>query len=200
MGQQIQLTNGLIRACLERLGYAAEPGKLHLLGLRGAAPVGAATILTGTNTPDRYNDTILTFGTRLCLFSASVDPGQFYTSKPLDQDGCAHLRNGQWEYQFGTHRGHRALVQSAPVSVWRDRDGDHVQDPHEQVESGYFGINIHAGGNVASVGAHSAGCQILQGDWNNRTWQMFLALCEQSGQSRFHYFLIDARDLVVANG
>jgi len=199
MGQQIQLTNGLIRQCLERLGHVAGSGQLHLLGIRGATPVGSRVILTGANAPDRYNDTIAVFGTELSLFEASVDPGQFYTSKPLDKDGCAHLRNGQWDYQFGTHRGHRALVQAGPVSVWRDRNGDHVQDPHEQVESGYFGIDIHAGGNVASVGPHSAGCQILRGDWNSRSWQVFLRILEMSEQTRFHYYLIDAADLVAVS-
>lgn len=193
---RIALSNAGIRAALVRLRYEAAPHQVHLLGIRGATPVGPDVIQLTQNLPDCYNDTIAAFGAEWQLFPASVDPGQTYTDRPLDADGCAHLCNGRYEYRVGEHRGHVALVQVGAVRVWRDRDKEHVQDPHELVETGEFGINIHAGGTQISVGPNSAGCQVIQGGWEGRYWNRFLELCAGSGQRRFSYFLVDALDLM----
>src|ERR1044072_396164 len=115
------LTNDRIRAALRRLDYRPEPGRLHILGVRGATPVvsaGLGAIVPGRNTPDRYDDTIALFGTELRTFRASVDPGRHYTDAPLNPAGCAHLCNGRWLYRWGAHHGHEALVEAAPVTVW----------------------------------------------------------------------------------
>lgn len=192
----LTLTNDLIRRSISGAGYGMPaPNRLHILGVRGATPAAPNVLRAGANVADRYNDSIIVFGTSLRAFLGSVDPGNYYTNQPLDADGCAHLLNGHWSYQLGTHRGHPALVQAAPVTVWRDRNRDQARDPHELTESGWFGINIHAGGTSLRVGPNSAGCQILHGGWGGEAWRTFYGLCERSGQARFDYWLIDSQTL-----
>jgi hypothetical protein len=193
MSRTLTLANDRIRRAIAQAGYGTPaPNRLHLVGIRGATPVSPNALRPGPNVPDRYNDSIVVFGTTLRAFLASVDPGAYYTQHPTDADGCAHLCNGHWLYQLGTHRGHPALVQAGPVTVWRDRDRDQARDPHELTESGWFGINIHAGGRDLSVGPNSAGCQVIQGGWEGEAWTTFYSLCQRSGQARFGYCLLDA--------
>ena len=64
------------------------------------------------------------------------------------------LKPGVWRYQKGKHKrnspfGYMAFVQAAPVTVVRDQKGE---------DTGFFGINIHAGG----IGTTSSlGCQTV---------------------------------------
>lgn len=197
---QITLTNGLVRAYLGTLGYHPEPGLLHLIGIRSAVPAKpfpGAEIELVPAVNDRYNDTIGYFGTALGLFRGSVDPGKTWTLKPSNPRGCAHLLEGEWFYRKGKHGGHDALVQAGPVQVWRDRDGDFLRDHHDQVEKGFFGLNIHAGGTSPEIGAWSAGCQVIQGGWDGSPWLQFSATYEFSRQSLFRYYLIDSRKLAA---
>lgn len=193
----IRLANDMIRAALARLGHPApEPGRLHLLGIRGATPTSATEITRIENLADRYNDTITPFGSEIVAMVATVDPGATFTRSPLHPQGCAHLLNGAWTYKRGLHRGRRALVQAAPVRIWRDRDKDFARDPHEMVESGFFGINIHAGGAGPAVGSWSAGCQVIAGGWDGAPWQTLMRLVRAADQATYRYYLIDADDLV----
>lgn len=192
----LTLTNDRIRQALSRAGHEIPaPNRLHLLGVRGATPVSPTVLRPGPNVPDRYNDSMVVFGTSLRAFLASVDPGSSPTLHPSNPEGCAHLLNGHWLYQLGNHKGHLALVQAGPVTVWRDRDKDQVRDPHEATEAGWFGINIHAGGGGLAVGPNSAGCQVIHGGWDGEAWQAFYGLCARSGQARFDYWLVDAATL-----
>lgn len=189
----LNLTNDLIRRAVSAAGFGIPaPNRLHLLGVRGATPLSPISLRPGPNVPDRYNDSLVVFGTSLRAFLASVDPGAGPTQHPSNPAGCAHLVNGHWVYQLGLHKGHPALVQAAPVTVWRDRNKDQNRDPREVTEAGWFGINIHAGGNGLAVGGNSAGCQVIHGGWDGEAWQAFYGLCVRSGHTRFDYFLLDA--------
>lgn len=110
---------------------------------------------------------------RIIVWEATTDPGVFYLENPLNVAGTAILAPGQYRgaYTVGKHRGqYTALVQSGPVTVYRDDtlDSDLSIDP-TTLETGYFGINIHRSsstGQSAEVGRYSAGCQVhatLQG-------------------------------------
>ena len=152
------------------------------------------------NRADEYNDTIavswLESGSKRCAeFVGTVDPGDKYTKSPFKIEGCAHLVDGQYLYQHGTHKSHEALVQAEPVTVWRDKDKDHEYDEDDEIsESGWFGINIHAGGNSKSVGGWSAGCQVIKGGWNGDPWTRFIALCQNHPKSTMRYTLLDGSD------
>jgi hypothetical protein len=189
----LTLTNARIREALAALGYPAPaPGQLHLLGVRGAVPVSANVLRPGANHLDRYDDSLVLFGTTLHAYRATVDPGKRYTDQPQNAAGCAHLVNGYWRYQRGLHKGIPALIQAAPVTVRRDRDRDGDDEAGEPVETGMFGINLHPGGNGAQpVGPWSAGCQVIPREGWPSFWEHVLA----SGQRHFGYWLLDAKDL-----
>jgi hypothetical protein len=192
----IDLTNGLLREFLRREGHRPADGKLHIVGLRGADRRGPRTIERNANEHDRYNDTLCVFGTALECFRATVDPGATWTRNPSNPRGAAHLINGRWFYQWGTHRGRRALVQAAPVTVRRDRDRDGEDEGGEPLDTGWFGVNVHPGGTAPTVGAWSAGCQVLWGGWSGQPWRRFVQLLEASKQSCFDYYLVDASGLL----
>ena len=200
----ITLTNDLIREAIAKAGYGTPaPGKLHLLGVRGAVPaagnIGTSALTLGGNHPDRYDDALVLFGTLLESYRGSVDPGLWYTEKPLHPDGCAHLLNGgPYAFAFGTHRGHPALKQSEPFPFWRDADRDTVRDQTAtelQVRRDMIGLDIHAGGSSPVVGPNSASCQVIFGGWNGAPWQQFYAACKDSEQRRILYWLLDAESL-----
>jgi hypothetical protein len=195
----IVLTNTVIRRALARRGWAPAPNQLHILAVRGAVPAGQDPALQVVpNTPDAYNDSLILFGTHLQAFRGSVDPGAAAAAHPSNPRGVAHLCNGRWLFGLDYHKGHKALKQAAPVKVWRDRDADHVLDPHELVQCDWFGIDIHAGGTTPSVGRWSEGCLVIAGGWAGAPWQTFLRLCLASQQEVFDTYLIDAADLSAA--
>lgn len=106
---------------------------------------------------------------------ATTYPGKrFMVDRLLSSNGCAILKPGQYPaYQLAMHRGvYEAVCQRlGEVSVYRDRNRNQVFDLKEStVETGYFGINIHApvppegrmNYRAARVDASSAGCQVFQ--------------------------------------
>jgi hypothetical protein len=194
----LTLNNPRIRMVLKRLQLPdAEFGRVHLIGIRGALPdPDGVTIRTGAgNDPNAYNDAIGVFGPTLRLYKGSVDPGLTPTLDPMNPQGCAHLLNGAYLYQPGMHKGHPALIPAGPSRVWRDANRDGIRDPHDQVETGSFGIDIHAGGTSSQVNDWSAGCQVVWGGWSGASWLEFRQLYMQSCQREFRYYLLDASDL-----
>jgi hypothetical protein len=204
----INLSNKKLIAQLAWLGYPCASNRLNICGLRGAEWVSNHSVRLVENVADRYNDSIVVFGTKFRVFRASVDPGAYYTSKPLNSKGCAHLKNGAYLYVKGKHRKYDALRQaegtSGKVTVWRDKDKDHKWDEGEVEESGHFGINIHAGGTTDKVGKWSAGCQVLWGGRKKGSpWEAFMKLIDEAAspknpkrQKHFRYVLIDGHQLL----
>jgi hypothetical protein len=198
-----EINNEILRNAIAARGLPpASENALHLFGIRGAVPWpdapddGNYYLTLKTNVADEWNDTIGTFGTAFCAYKATVDPGLPYTQDPLHPMGCAHLEDGRWQYCLGDHKGHEALVQAAPVSIWRDLDGDTIKDGAETEATGYFGINIHSG-EGDSVGDWSAGCQVLvsRNGWDGPEWTTFLDTVKASGQGSWYYFLLEAADV-----
>lgn len=101
-------------------------------------------------------------------FPATTDPGLYWRLHPMNVDGTAILKPGQYRgaYKYGIHRGYPALQQQRDVVVYRDNDRDnylHVDE--DTTEKGIFGINIHRASSKApskAVDRWSAGCQVLQ--------------------------------------
>lgn len=128
-------------------------------------------------------------------FRATTDAGKHY----LQSGNTAilvHDRQYRGVYMIGLHRGqYEALVQrGAEVCVWRDRNADLVHDMGENMECGYFGINIHRASAVReseSVDRYSAGCQVIA---NPDQFEHFMQLCkmqiEKTGFDRFTYTLL----------
>lgn len=128
-------------------------------------------------------------------FQCTTDAGKFY----LERGNTAILmHNKQYRgvYKIGLHRGqYEALVQrGGEVSVWRDRNKDCEHDFGINVDTGYFGINIHrANADMKShyVNKWSAGCQVIA-DPND--FKIFMSLCRrqilETGFETFSYTLL----------
>jgi hypothetical protein len=89
--------------------------------------------------------------------------GLTYVKHPLNSKGTAVLKPGLHKDAFilGRHKNsYRAIVQHAPLPVWRDKTKDDIIDPIIE-DNGIFGINIHRSvkeGEAENVNDYSAGC------------------------------------------
>jgi hypothetical protein len=198
-----EISNRILRDAIAKRGFPPpSEDATHLFGIRGAVPWEPPTpdgkfyLSLKTNVVDQWNDTLGVFGQVFGRWKGTVDPGLIYTQDPLNTSGCAHLQDGRWQYTDGLHKGNPAFVQAAPVTVWRDYDEDSAKDQGEKVESGYFGINIHAGEGPV-VGEWSAGCQVLFSDhgWSGPQWTDFYEAAHRTGQVSWYYFLLEAADV-----
>jgi hypothetical protein len=129
---------------------------------------------TPANERNLWDDAIIVIssgGETYATFNGNVDPSAYGTNPKINKP-YAVLKPGVWTYKLGLHgvrRGnpYRALVQGAPVTVLRD----------DKEETGWFGINIHAGG-TNPLRTQSDGCQTIPGRPGERgsQWEAFIAL------------------------
>ncbi len=131
-------------------------------------------------------------------YPITTDPGTYWLQNPMNVEGTAILKQGQWAYKVGEHRGYKAMNQRAKVTVLRDSDKNNVLNFAANKElTGFFGINIHkssAAGTSTNVDKWSAGCQVFSTASN---FNQFLSLVERHvqkyGNDSIWYTLIDVR-------
>lgn len=130
-------------------------------------------------------------------YKSTTDPGTFWLKKPMNVNGTAILKAGQYidTYKTGLHKGKPALVQNKPVTVIRDYDRNAILDFNNGKEyTGNFGINIHRAGKASTqVDQWSAGCQVFA---NESDFLEFLELVNRHKSlhgDKFTYTLIDER-------
>ena len=129
-------------------------------------------------------------------FGCTTDPGTYYRLEPPLVQGTAILAAGQYRsaYQIGLHQGrYEALVQRAPVTVYRDDNRDERLDfDPDTREDGWFGINIHrAGSDSTVVNRWSAGCQVIA---NAAEFDIFMSIVKKSAAlygNSFTYTLLE---------
>jgi len=189
-----------IQAALSGKGYReySRPNELNIVGIRA-----------DSTQPNAFDDSInvyyktATGDWQLHSFPATTDPGTYWLENPLNPQGTAILKAGQYlnSHSIGLHRGkYEALVQVRPVTVLRDYDRNAVLDfLNGKEDTGLFGINVHhaqAEGTTKYVDKFSAGCQVFA---NIEDFNLFMQLCyrhrELYGNS-FTYTLIDHRALI----
>jgi hypothetical protein len=160
-------------ATLELLKKHKVSDPVCLVGVRGYYSKMGPTPGNDRNQWDDAFILISSGGDVYATFNGNVDPSA-YGRNPKINKPYAVLKPGVYTYKLGLHgirRGnpYRALVQGAPVTVLR---GD-------EEETGYFGINIHAGGNSPSR-TESEGCQTLPGRPGQigSQWHAFITLVE----------------------
>lgn len=169
----------IIKQALVTKGYRVfqRPYELNIVGIRSS-----------TNIPNAFDDSINLFfvdsagAWQFMSFPATTDPGLPYLKNPINGNGAAILKAGQYiaSYAIGLHRGlYMALVQRAPVTVIRDYNKDGKLDfSSGKEDKGLFGINIHRAqekGNTKFVEGFSAGCQVFA---NFGDFQQFMQHCE----------------------
>lgn len=129
-----------------------RPGEINLVGVR-----------TAHNTPDMTDDLLYILWRDVPVgpwnakvYPLETEPSVQYLTHPLNPAGTAIMYPGQYRnaYRIGLHRGRPALVQVAPVKVYRDanRNGSVDLVPGSD-QSGMFAINIH------DIQGDLAGCQ-----------------------------------------
>lgn len=176
----------------------SRPYELNIVGIRANSTI-----------PNNFDDTIFVSYTKengawqSHQFRATTDPGTYWLLNPLDPNGTAILKHGQYlrSYKIGLHRGlYPALVQENPVTVIRDYQRKAVLDfMNGWQETGMFGINIHHAadyGTTKYIDKYSAGCQVFA---NAGDFAFFMQLCERHRSlygNQFTYTLIDERALI----
>jgi len=152
--------------------------------------------------PNKFDDVLCVFWKHegfwnLLQFPMTADAGVHWLENPLNNSGCAILKEGQYKgaYKLRKHQGkYMALCQSGNVTVFRDNDKDseHDMDPNK-TETGMFGINIHranAKSESSQVDRWSAGCQVLQ---NPHDFNTFIKICSEAStiwDNSFTYTLL----------
>ncbi len=178
----------------QRKGYVPlrMDGILNLVGVR------LSRIAT-----NRFDDTFIAIvytrnGIIMRHYACTTDPGEHYLLHGLEK-GTAILKPGQYvdAYALGKHQGkYTALVQVAPVTVYRDTTKDTSLD-YTREETGMFGINIHRANpsvTSAQVDKWSAGCTVIASpnDFNDLINLAFSH--KPHGHGRFTYTLLEDAD------
>ncbi|ABC27297.1 conserved hypothetical protein [Hahella chejuensis KCTC 2396] len=166
--------------------------------------------LVGVRAQDRHADT---FNDLLCVafqiqgqthcfsFPATTDPGVYWREHLANPAGAAIVKPGQYPsvWALGKHQGkYEALVQRAPITVYRDANRDAYLQTGDKVETGLFGINCHRAtdaGQSLRVDRWSAGCQVIA---DSADFDVLMALCRKAAGlygNRFTYTLLDEGDL-----
>lgn len=194
---------GRLITALRTKGYKVfqRPYELNIVGIRSRSVV-----------PNRFDDQIHVFfrdnsGRWVYhIYPATTDPGTFWLRQPMEPQGTAILKEGQYlnVYAIDMHRGkYLALCQRrGVVTVVRDYDRDAVLDFNNGTSyTGWYGINVHRAsveGTTKKVEKYSGGCQVFA---NADDFAKFMQLCEDHRRlygNVFTYTLIDLRALVRA--
>lgn len=158
--------------------------KFHLVGIRSNA-----------NVQNEFDDLIgVIDGEYVAWYSCTTNPGTHWLLNLLNPKGAAVLKPGQYvdSWKVGMHQGkYEALVQCAPITVYRDADKDTIAEEQGKLDTGLFGINIHrANPKLISkfIDKWSAGCQVLN---DPVQFDYLLNKCKLSGLNKFTYTLLN---------
>lgn len=82
------------------------------------------------------------------IYEATTDPGTYYLNNPMNVNGTAILKPGQYRksHIIGLHQNkYEALVQRGNLTLYRDNNKDNILDFNENntITGKDFGINIH---------------------------------------------------------
>lgn len=168
-------------------------------------------IRTTLQVPDVFNDLFicvwketLTSEYQMKTWTITTDPGVYWLNNPLNVNGTAYLKPGQYinSHIIGLHQGkadHPALVQRGSLSVYRDNDKDGVAEETGNVETGSgFGINIHrsnATGKTSQIKTWSAGCQVFQQKSDHDQLMTIVNKFKESTGNKFTYTLLKESEL-----
>jgi hypothetical protein len=191
--RQPELAKKIVRY-MKSKGYKVSTGEkeYNIIYLEGSCANGVAN----ANELDYFNDRriLLEFvnGEPIITnnWSATTEPGQKYTDKPLTPNGAARIAFGQYKnvWRVGIHSGvsskvqHEGLIQDGNVSIYRDKNKNGKRNREDLIQTGNFGLNQHgADGNPAKIiGRWSAGSLV---GWSMKEHQKFMGILK--GDTRY---------------
>jgi hypothetical protein len=150
--------------------YALDKGagQINIIYVEGCNADGTLN----ADAPNEFNDRrlLITFeGSTPKIvgnWEATTEPGFYYTDYPMNPQGAARIKFGQYKgcWQVGIHGNsvpHEALVQVRPVTVFRDYNRDMARTGDKE-DAGNFGINQHGGYDYlySNISQASAGCLV----------------------------------------
>lgn len=175
-----------LRELFSRKGYNWM--NFHVVGIRSEA-----------NKNNSFDDYIgIVDGENVYWYTGTTNAGRHWLLNLLNPKGCAVLKPGQYHnaYKIGLHKGqYKALVQYAPVEVYRDNNKNESAEEIGKIDKGLFGINIHRanpGAKSTIIDKWSAGCQVLN---DPKDFDKFMKRIEASGMNYFTYTLLKESDL-----
>ena len=160
------LASAIVRAMQTRdFKLFIDSGEINIVYVEGMDIDGTVN----GDAPNKFNDlrcTIQFFGSEpkiIGAWEATTEPSKYWTEHRMNPAGAARIAFGQYTaWQTGVHRGnHEALVQRAPVMVYRDANED-FQRTGDRITTGLYGINQHWGYDLPKndLGRSSAGCLV----------------------------------------
>jgi len=181
------LAGRLVGALLAKAFWVCRhPEAVNIVYVEGLEVDGRAN----PNTPNEFNDSrfilrITRSGNPVLAgaWEATTEPGKLFTSGPeTNPEGAARIAFGQYKaWSVGIHRkgsktAHEALVQTAPIEIFRDLNRDFSRAGDRKF-TGVFGINQHAGLDVpkTDIRKASAGCLVGRTNAGHRE---FMKLCK----------------------
>lgn len=199
------ITPQQLKDACQRLGYTLKSEGITTFGIRN-----------NDMTAGIFNDWLgiyyISGGKEIItLDTGTVDPGSYYIEHPMNPDGCAVMKFGQYKdsYCKGQHKGYNALVQCKKIDFYRitkvqfELDNKGVQRGKwlinlkgKEIYNQLIGANQHrasAYNMLEEIGAYSAGCQVRN---NPREYNTFIDTCWKSPQKYFDYILFSQNDLI----
>ena len=161
---------GRIIKYMLNMGYVVATGnkEFNIVYVEGMNPDGTLN----NDAPNEFNDLRLVIEFEngvpkiVGSWEATTEPGSHYTHDPMNADGAARIKFGQYKaWRMGIHGvadPHRALVQVAPISVYRDFNQDFSR-AGDLVYTGIFAINQHWGFDFPKNDVNVAGAGCLVG-------------------------------------
>ena len=181
------LAGRLVAALLaKRFWVCRHPDAVNIVYVEGLDTDGKPN----PNAPNEFNDSRFVVrinragnATLAGAWEATTEPGKLFTVGPeANPDGAARIAFGQYKsWSVGIHRqgsktAHEALVQTAPIEIFRDLNRDFSRAGDRKF-TGLFGINQHAGLDVpkTDIRKASAGCLVGRTTAGHRE---FMKLCK----------------------
>jgi len=130
-------------------------------------------------------------------FTITTEAGEYYLKNPMNSQGTAIVVPGQYSkaYKLGLHKKYPALVQAAPIKVYRDSNRDTIHDLEPStIQKGVFAINIHHAsdkGTSTKIDKWSAGCMVFA---NILEWKLFYATLLESQKLYGDFFTFTLLD------
>ncbi|WP_244329436.1 peptidoglycan-binding protein [Tolypothrix sp. PCC 7910] len=124
------------------------------------------------NTPNQFNDRRIVIevidGVPKIVgnWEATTEPGDYYTYHPMNPGGATRIKFGQYKaWAVGYHGNadrHEALIQVAPVTVYRDFNKD-FQRTGDKLDTGLFNVSQSWGYDAPSKNIKNASAGSLVG-------------------------------------